>query len=538
MQPTNIMKYFLYARKSSENEDRQVQSIEDQIAKLEQIAKIQALEIVEVLQEAKSAKTPDKRPVFSEMLARIESGEAEGILCWQVNRLSRNPIDGGKLQWLMQQGIIKSIQTIEKEFRPEDNVLLWSVETGMANQFILDLKKNVKRGMNSKIEKGWFPAVAPQGYLNDKVEHTIIKDAERFDLLRRAWDLMLTGNYTPPQILKILNGEWGYITRKTRKMGGKPLSRSVLYKIFTDVFYTGQFEWGGTVYKGNHQPMITFEEFDHVQVLLGRKGKPRPKKHEFPFTGLIKCAECRCAITAINRVKFNKASGKTKTYTYYYCTNRKKGYDCSQKTYVRATDLEKQIEDELESVTILPEFLKWALEVLNSKNDTEIEDRKKIYETQLKTLASLQRQMDTLTKMRYRELIDDKEFTKQKAEITASTTKLKEGITSAQRRAENWLELTEKTFNFATYAKYHFQAGNTQTKREIFSALGENFLLKGGKISLDNHKWFEPIKTEYANLEKRYLALEPSKNCLDKPKKAELKAMHLDWQAHQDLNPD
>ena len=193
------MKYLIYARKSSENEDRQVQSIDDQVNRLKKLAKERHLTISDIFIEAKSAKQPDSRPQFDKMLQAIESGEAEGVLCWQINRLSRNPIDSARVQWLLQQNILKSIKTIDREYLPSDNVLLFSVESSMANQFIIDLRKNTLRGVLSKIEKGWSPNHAPIGYLNDKEEKTIIKDPERFDLVRKIWDLMLTGRYTPPR---------------------------------------------------------------------------------------------------------------------------------------------------------------------------------------------------------------------------------------------------------------------------------------------------------------------------------------------------
>ncbi len=148
------IQYFLYARKSSESEDRQIQSIDDQINRLKQIANTLNLDIKKIYTEAKSAKKPNNRLIFDEMLQRIEDGEAGGILCWQINRLSRNPIDSGKLSWLLQRGILKSIQTIDRQYLPDDNVLLFNVESGMANQFIIDLRKNTKRGVEGKLQRG------------------------------------------------------------------------------------------------------------------------------------------------------------------------------------------------------------------------------------------------------------------------------------------------------------------------------------------------------------------------------------------------
>ncbi len=165
------MRYFLYARKSSESEDRQVQSIEDQVNRLKALAAQLKLEVIDVYEEAKSAKQPDNRVLFSEMLERIEKGEATGILCWQINRLSRNPVDSGTLQWMLQKNKIHSIQTIDREYRPSDNAVVFSVESGVANQFIIDLSKNTMRGMQGRVDKGWMPNMAPLGYQNAKDEN-------------------------------------------------------------------------------------------------------------------------------------------------------------------------------------------------------------------------------------------------------------------------------------------------------------------------------------------------------------------------------
>ena len=234
------MRYILYARKSSESEDRQVQSLGDQLSVLRQLAQQRSLRVVEEIVESKSAKAPGGREAFARMLNRIESGGVDGILCWSVNRLSRNPVDSGALSWMLQTGMLQSILTPEREYRPEDNVVLMAVESGFANQYILDLRRNVARGTRSKVEKGWYPHRAPEGYRNNIVEKTIEIDGERFTLLRQAWEMMLTGAYTVPQVLDELTGR-GYRTKQTKRSGGKLLSRSALFRIFRNPFYMGEF---------------------------------------------------------------------------------------------------------------------------------------------------------------------------------------------------------------------------------------------------------------------------------------------------------
>ena len=535
---TNKLKYFLYARKSSESEDRQVQSIDDQVNRLKELANNLGISIKEVLTEAKSAKKPYCRPVFTEMLERIEKGEAQGVLCWQINRLSRNPVDSGTLGWMLQQGALKCIQTIDRQYLPDDNVLLFSVESGMANQFIIDLRKNSMRGMVGKAERGWRPSSAPLGYLNDKIEHTVVEDPERFNLVRKMWDLMLTGNYTPRQIRDIANNEWGFRTAKRKRGGGVPLANSVIYKIFSNIFYTGMFEWSGKLYtNGNHKPMITSEEFDRVQVILGRKGKPRAKSHDFAYTGLMRCEECGSMYTASEKTKFVKKTGQTQTYVYYHCTRKKNGATCTQRSPMTLKDLEEQIEVKLETHTILPQFQQWALEILNRENDKEIDDRTKAYEMQHSSLVETQKELDTLTRMRYRELIDDETFIKERDDLKTKITKLKGTLRETESRAEKWLELTEKTFNFACYARKEYLLGGLNTKREIFSALGQNFSVKDQKVHITPNEWFVPIEKAYPALEAEYSRLELDKTLDTASRNAAFAQLILTWGDRWDSNP-
>ena len=417
-------------------------------------------------------------------------------------------------------------------------MILFNVESGMANQFIIDLRKNSRRGMEGKADLGWLPSRAPLGYLNDVIEHTIVVDEQRFMLVRKMWDLMLTGNYTPQQIRQIANKEWGFRTPKTKRDGGVELATSMMYKIFNNIFYTGAFTWAGKVYTGNHKPMITLEEYDRVQVILGKKGKPRSQTHEFAYTGLMRCEVCGSMYTASEKMKIVKSTGELKTYVYYHCTRRKKDVVCDQRKPMTLKELEDQIDIKLERFTILPKFQEWALEILNRDNDKEIEERTKIYENQHKALTSTQKELDTLTKMRYRELIDDETFIKERDELKAKIAKLTSNLRETESRAERWLELTEKTFTFACYARKEFISGSLEKKREIYSALGQNYLVKDKEIHITPNEWFVPIEKAYPALEAEYNRLELDET-LDIPTRNERFAqLILSWGAYRESNPN
>ena len=537
MQQANAkIKYFLYARKSSESEDRQVQSIDDQVNRLKELAKDLDLQVIKIFTEAKSAKQPNNRPVFEEMLGRIEQGEADGVLCWQINRLSRNPVDSGKINWMLQQGVIKIIRTMDRQYLPEDNVLMFSVESGMANQFILDLRKNTKRGLDGKAQRGWFPSKAPQGYSNDALTKTIVKDLGRFELIRKMWDLLLTGNYLVSQILKIVNDEWGYHTAKSKREGDKPLSMSGIYRMFHDPFYTGYFRYDGKLYKGNHEQMITMGEFERAQEILHKKSKPRHITHDFAFTGVIRCGYCGCLITAEEKKKFIKSKNEYAKYVYYHCSKKKREIDCREPS-IRLKDLEEQIVREIGKYTIPEEFKDWALGVLKEQNSKEVEGRSQAYEMTNKTYLDLQKQLDNLTELRIKEMISDEEFTIKRAELQEKVTKARERLSQNQDRGQNWVDLVERAFNFAAHARGAFIKGDMQIKREILSALGQTYILKSGRLSIEPVEWLVPISNLVKTGEKQGQRLEPADFALNKTKTPRRYDEMFLWGGYWELNP-
>ena len=511
----NTIKYFLYVRKSSESEERQVQSLGDQIDRLTKLAADMGLEIVETLSEAKSAKSPGNRPVFARMLERIEVGEANGILCWEINRLTRNPVDSGKIQWLSQQGVLQSIRTMTREYKPDDNALILSVESGSANQFILDLKRGVRRGLDSKVKKGQAPILAPIGYANTKTEtrgeNYIIEDDERFGLVRKMWDLMLTGNYSVPQVRDIATHKWALPTTKKKKIGGNPIGYTSAYNMFSNIFYTGQFEYRGVIHPGDHKAMITPAEFDLIQTRLKEHGNPRPKNHEFAYgCGTFRCGECNYSIVGIEKIKYIKRDKETKTYTFYLCGNKGKVISCSQKDNVNEIGLEEQMKAEITKYTIDQEFLCWALDVMKDNDVVEIMTGKEIKESVAKTLETTQEELRKLIQMATKGFISDEEFRESRAELDKTIAGLKAQLKEVEsEKNEQLMELTEKAFVFSTYAIIALQSDNKQTKKEVIKSFGLNRTIKDKKLNVVANEWYSEIRKGYFSIKEVLARYEP-----------------------------
>ena len=473
------MRYVLYARKSSESEERQVQSIDDQKRVMTDFALARSLEVVDEIWESKSAKAPGERPGFDRLLSLIERGKADAILCWQVNRLTRNPIDAGKLSWLLQNGVLKAIQTPDKQYLPSDNVLLFSIETGTATQYILDLKKNVARGTNTKIAAGWSPHRAPEGYRNNLYDKTIEADGERFLLLQRAWKMVAVGTHTPAQVIRLLNDEWGYRTRLTHKGGGKPLSRSAGYRIFQSIFYAGYFKHGDQLYQGKHPAMVTLSEYEETkQWLEGQSGKTHFQKHVFAYAGLMRCGKCGLGIT-VERQPGRHGRGN---WVYYHCAN-KSGL-CTRKS-VREDVLEKEIDDCLSRITITDEFREIVTSLLERWIMDEFGSIEAQYGQQTKSLTDGEKMLNELVEIRLRGLIDDALFSSKRRQMEQEVSGLRVAIGRTQERLDRVRSTVNAALDFRQQARAQFLAGDQEKRREIARALGVRYVVTEGVVFIE-----------------------------------------------------
>lgn len=520
-----------YSRKSSEDKERQILSISSQIEWAKDFISKHTLKIKKAYHEDKSAETPYQRKEFDAMVQDIKRGIINAIICWKLDRLARNPEEAGIILGMLKRKEIKRIITSDRIYLSEDNALLSYIDFGIADQFTRDLSKNVKRGLLTKLKMGWYPSRAPLGYLNtisrEKGENIIVSDPERFDMVKQMWQMMLTGRYTPPQIAEIANKEWHFKTRTTKRYEGKALARASIYKnIFNNRFYCGYFEYpmgSNNWYKGMHKPMVTEEEFERVQSLLGdNRSRPRPLTRRFAFTGLMLCGNCGASITAEEKIKKQK-NGNVHYYVYYHCTKRI-DEKCPEKT-VELKELANQIDVIIQGLTISDRFRDWAVKYLHEVRQNEARSYEQSFAEKQKRVLNITKQMDSLL-LKYSSaenvdgsLISDSDYKNLKTALMNEKRTLEGDIGNHSREMEQWLELSERTFNFARYARTWFTNGNLETKRAIFACLGSNLILKGQNINVELRKPFKFIFDNLKNAEKELVQVRTSENPLYKGQK-------------------
>lgn len=350
--PVEKIKYVLYARKSTESDEKQALSIDSQVKEMLGIADREALEIIDIRRESHSAKDSGQRPVYREILEDIKRGRFNGILTWAPDRLSRNAGDLGSIVDLMDQGSLLEIRTYGQHFRnsPNEKFLLMILcsQAKLEND---NKSINVKRGLRTRVEMGLWPGPAPTGYLKEKridMKCQAYIDPDRGHVIKQIFEKVGYQKWSGRKVYHWLKFDLNFKTA-----GNKNLTLGNIYLILRNEFYYGVFEYpkkSGNWYTGKHIPLISKELFEEVQTQVqGGAISLRTESKEFAFTKLMTCGLCGSGITADEKFKKLK-DGSVNRHVYYTCT-RVKDKDCKC-GYINETQLIEQFIGIIDQVDI------------------------------------------------------------------------------------------------------------------------------------------------------------------------------------------
>ncbi len=461
-------------------------SIEAQLAELRAVAKSENLEIADEFIEKRTAKMPG-RFIFNKMMRQIQKGEAQGIICWKLDRLARNPVDGGQISWMLQQSIIQHIRIYDKSYYPSDNVLMMSVEFGMANQFIRDLSVNVKRGLRAKVKRGEFPSTAPVGYLNDVRRKIIVVDRKKSKFICEAFELYVLGNSTFEDISNFL------FEKGVRSLFGNKLHKDRIKWIFSNTFYYGHFRYGGEIHEGKHKPIIEKRLFDKVQKVMKERGHPmRAVIEPKPFCGLLRCGTCRMMITGENKIKRCK-NGNVHNYIYYRCTKKSKTIKCLE-PHIRGEVLAEQLSEILSNYAMPSPWVK-EFNFCMKKDENKANHESKVIIDRLRDNVSvLSEKIQRLLDIYLAQDIDRETYLKERSKLFSEKKSFEEKISRLERDATSWLEPMQKWVEMASLLDEIAERNDLSSKK---SHLQKIF---GSNLSLHNKKVQENPPFPYAML--------------------------------------
>lgn len=490
------LRMFAYLRKSTDEKGKQHLSLDGQRREVERLVDRYSLDVVgDFRSEARSAKTPG-RPVFDQMMKDLYAGKADGIVCWHLDRLARNPKDGGAVMWALDQGVIKRVVTSSGIYDADQNdtQLLSAILFGLATKQSRDLSTNVKRGNTDALEKGLWPGRPPLGYRRAGKKAVLEKDLPLFDHLRQCWRHILTG-MPVMDVLGVAQERYGIRTQVWGERGGKLLTKSSFYRLLRKEFYAGVMVHNGRRFPGSHPPMVTPAEFARVQTILdGRRVVSHASQPlEFAYRGLLDCGACGGRLTAERKTNRHGSH-----YVYYHCWRRARANGNCREPSIGEAQLQESLVTFFGGLTIPPRFAIEVTDILQELDGEAVNVHAELAERGKKELARCEKREQKLLDLYLDGRVDEAGYAdRQKLLATArhhATAKLAE-MRDAQR--DNF-EPARTAFSALTDAKRCFEAATKPEQRELVRSFTSNPTLKDGLPLITAKKpyaWYGSLAT-------------------------------------------
>ena len=378
----------IYARVSSKEQEVEGFSIQAQLELLRGFAMTQRMKVLHEFVDVESASMRG-RTRFGEMVAflRKNRSKCNTILVEKTDRLSRNLFDYATLDELGPTIHFVKDGTILSPDSKSSEQFIHGIKVLMARNYSQNLGEETLKGMLQKAKSGLYPSAAPSGYRN--VEGTdqrrIIVPNSDAPTITRLFEEFASGQYSLTTLAAKARAE-GWV------IGGRRLNRSTLHLILRKRIYTGDFDWNGETYQGKHVALVSREIWERVQALFDRRidTKQHRIKHDFAFTGFIRCGHCGCGL--VGELKKQK-------YVYYHCTGH---HGKCGEPYTREKVVEERFGAALKELVIPPGILKWLQETVSESDVTERAAR----DREVKRLEEERRRIESKLNILYEDRLD------------------------------------------------------------------------------------------------------------------------------------
>jgi site-specific DNA recombinase len=464
----NPTKFFLYVRKSTDERDRQVYSIEHQLAELRQLAARKNFYVIAELEEKETAMVPG-RPVFNAMLERIRKGESNGILAWHPDRLSRNSYDSYQITSMVESKLAV-LEFAAYSFDPSpQGILTLEIAFDMAKYHSASLSVNIQRAQRQRLLAGHWPYQTPVGYVFDRNSRRVLVDPERGAFIRKAFEIYATDEYSLDQLQQVMTAQ-GLTRRAFKGTPPGPMSRSHYHRMLHDPFYVGLMPSKGQLYGGQHKPLVSTSLFDACQNILGKKGNYRSASLKpFLYRGMFTCGECGGVITMEMH----------KTHVYMRCTKTRG--TCSQK-YLRQERVADQITRSLRRLIIPEDWIEEMTAELQHTQHDEIGRTDQGLKKIKADIGACEVKLQRLTNTYVDGTMPLESFNIVKARLLKQKLVFVERLTYMQTHRKTPLEPVISFIRGLTEARIVAQGDDELKKRDLLQKAASNLKITDGNV--------------------------------------------------------
>jgi len=461
----------LYARVSSKDQEKEGFSIPAQLRLLRGYAANNDVDIAQEFIDVETAKARGRKN-FTEMILYLKKHRANcrTVLVEKTDRLYRNPKDWVTLDELdIEIHFVKENKIISRDSRSSDK-LAHGMTVVMAKHYIDNLSEETLKGMTEKARSGLYPSFAPVGYRNADGpggKRILLPDADTAPVVTHIFERFSTGNYALRALVKELNAEG------VRLRGG-PLHTSGIHQILRKRIYTGvEFDWNGATYQSHHEPLVAMETWGRVQQILDTRAekKTRRVKHDFAYTGLVRCGHCGCLL--VGELKKGR-------YVYYHCTG-----NCGKclEPYTR--------QETLRDLVIPQPVLDWLEDAVLKSDGTEQAAREQV----MKRLQGRHEQLQRHTEAMYLDKLDGRVtqefFDKQATLWCAEQRELLRKIQEIQNAAPTPVDQAVNMMGLMSRASELFLEQSAPEQRRLLQVVVEEAAWRGGTLRI---KLLEPFE--------------------------------------------
>ncbi|KKQ47047.1 MAG: Recombinase [Candidatus Woesebacteria bacterium GW2011_GWC1_38_13] len=512
-------KYFAYIRKSTDTEDKQELSLDAQKRIIGDNAKRDNLVIVKWFEEKLSARKKG-RPVFNELLEKLETTDITGVICHKPDRLTRNLWDSAKINEMMEHG--KDFIFVSGSYpNNAQGKLMFNISTATSKWYVDNLSEETKKGQEQSIIKGFSPGSPPLGYLT-KREYLALTgeetdkreiDPSRAPIVKKAYELYDIGKLSIDGVV-----EWSYKNgfrgKDTAKRPSGKVGKGAWYNILTNPFYYGWFKWLGKIHKGTHTPIVDYELWERVGRRLKLKGHRFQLLYEFPFkVEQMHCGGCGAGITAeqkfqvicpICKFKFwykNKRmcpkckipltkmdKAKYLHYIYYHCTRSR--FKCTE-TSVRHEYLQQVFEEAIDKITLPSELG----EIFREELKQGFKEEQNLRDVSLQNLnrerGRIQEKHDRLLELYIDQSLDKASYDKKNIEYEDEKQKIEIEIERYKKLDKQWFDTAVLYLELSQSAGKLFKNASDERKNELLNFVFQNLTLKDKKIDFTYKKPFD-----------------------------------------------